>query len=205
MNNENWGVGNRKHEKAFDVVKVNGHEYDLIFGEHPHSRQDNTMYARSKSGRIEGFNGHRNCFKVEIEEYNYMKESELSGDEVRKGGSAKLYVNDILCYNHFCRNYEMGYNFIQNFISKMEMNWSWFPKDTQSQIGKTIGYREQLFKITRVDIEHAEMVLETLDGLDRKPFLWEDEDDLDEIDNTVKISIISEMIDWYPKIKTTNE
>lgn len=200
MSNENWGVGNRKNDKAFDTVKVHGKEYDLIFGEHPHSRQDNSMYTRDKNGHIESFSGHRNCFKIEIEESNYLKESELSGDEVRKGGSAKLYIDGILCFNQSCRNYEMGYNFIQNFISKMEMNWSWYPKKVETQIGKVVGYREQLFKIKSIDIEDAAMILETIDGKNRKKFLWEDEEDIDEIEPTVKVSIVSESIDWYPKI-----
>lgn len=197
----NWGVGNRKDEKAFDTVKVDGHEYDLIFGEHPHSRRDNNMYIRSKSGRIEGFDGHRSPFKIEIEEFNYMKESELSGYEVRKGGSAKLYCDGILCFNEFCRSYEMGYRFIQDFIMKMEMNWSWYPKDPKSKIGKVIGYKEQVFKIKSIDVEYADMIIETLDGKIRNKFLNEDDEDLDEIDNTVKVSIVSEHIDWYPVIK----
>lgn len=200
MENKNWGVGNRKNEKAFDTVTVNGHEYDLIFGEHPHSRQDNNMYTRSKGGHIESFSGHRRPFKIEIEESNYLKESELSGDEVRKGGSAKLYVAGIPCLNEFCRSYESGYRIIQDFIMKMEMNWSWYPKNPEKQIGKIIGYREQIFKIKSIDVEYADMIIETLDGKPRKKFLWEDEEDLDEIESTVKVNIVSEHIDWYPKI-----
>ena len=48
--NEQWGVGKEKDAKAFDTVKMGGEELELIFGEHPHSRQDNTIYARGKSG-----------------------------------------------------------------------------------------------------------------------------------------------------------
>ncbi len=201
MSTEQWGIGKEKNVKAFDTVKVDGREYDLIWGEHPHSRQDNTMYTRDKSGHIEAFSGHRNPFKIEIEESNYLKESELSGDEVRKGGSAKLYVDGILCFTSFCRSYEMGYRFIQDFIIKMEMNWSWFPKKPKEKIGKVIGYREQLFKIKSIDVEYADMIIETLDGKLRKKFLWEDDEDLDEIESTVKVSIVSENIDWFPKYK----
>lgn len=199
MKEQKWGVGNRKDEKGFDTVKVNGQSYELFFGEFPHSKQDNNMYVRSDSGRIEGFSGHRIPFKIEIEEHNYMKESELSGDEVRKGGSAKLYVDGILCFDEFCRNYEMGYRFIQDFIIKMEMNWGWFPKKPEEQVGKIIGYREQLFKIKRIIVSQAAMIIETLDELPRKRFLYEDEEDLDEIESTLKVSIVSELITWYPK------
>jgi hypothetical protein len=44
------------------------------------------------------------------------------------------------------------------------------------------------------------MIIETLDGKPRNKFLWEDKEDLDEISSTVKVSIVSEQIDWFPKI-----
>ncbi len=54
MDNENnWGVGDCADAKAFDTAIVNGRSVDLIHGEHPHSRSDNTTYARFK-GRGSG-------------------------------------------------------------------------------------------------------------------------------------------------------
>lgn len=199
MSNDQWGVGKEANAKPFDTVIVHNKPYDLIFGEHPHSRQDNNMYIRDKTGHIEAFSGHRNPFKIEIEETNYLKESHISGDEVRKGGSAKLYVSGILCFTAFCRSYESGYRQIQNFISAMEMYWSWYPKNPLEMIGRKIGYKEQMFTIKSIDVEYADMIIETMDGKPRKKFLWESEEDLGEIDSTVKVEIVSPHIDWYPK------
>lgn len=109
---DQWGVGNSTNIEPFDQIVIGKTTYDLIFGQFPHSRSDNNQYARSKpTGRseretltIQEFDGHRIRTKIEIEEYNYLKESELSGDQIRKGGSCKIYFNDICCFEFFHRN-----------------------------------------------------------------------------------------------------
>lgn len=88
---DRWGPGDRFDQ--FDTVWVGGQLMDLGHGEHPHSRSDNSIYVRSKHGTIEGFNGHRVQVKVVVETANYMKESELSGDEVRKTCTATISLN----------------------------------------------------------------------------------------------------------------
>lgn len=197
MAEQKWGVGNRKDEKAFDTVKVGNHDYELIFGEHPHQTQDNTIYAR-KGNFITGFDGHRKPIKIEIEEFNYLKESELSGDQIRKGGSVKVFLNDVQIYDDFCRNYEMGYRKASQFILDMEMNWDWFPNKVEQKIGKIVGYYEQLMVIKRVIIDQACLVLETLDGKPMKRRLWQEDDD--ELESTAKVEITSPHIWWYPKL-----
>lgn len=203
MENEQWGAGNRKDEKPFDTVKVGNDTYDLIFGEHPHSRQDNTSYVRSKNGAITGFDGHRNPFKIIVEESNYMKSSHLSGDQVRKSCTGKLFVNDIQIFDCHHRGYERCYMQIQRFIDEMEMHWSWYPKNLKEKTGKTIGYREQLFVIKSFIVGQGCMMLETLDGNPRRKFLWESEEDTDdyELKEAVKVEITDPHIDWYPEIK----
>jgi hypothetical protein len=92
-----FGVGNAANEKAFDTATLGRGEHartvDLIFGEHPHSYSENNIYARYRDGRIEEFDGHRIQVRIELETYNYLKESELSGDEIRKGGEGKIFIN----------------------------------------------------------------------------------------------------------------
>lgn len=99
MNNENetqWGVGDRANSDAHSTTIVGGHVVELIAGEHPHSRSDNSTYARYRGrgsgGRVVGFSGHSRRWALEIEEFNYLKESHLSGDEVRRGCRAKISV-----------------------------------------------------------------------------------------------------------------
>lgn len=199
MSNENWGVGNKKDEKAFAKAKMGVQEIDLIFGEYPHSRQDNTIYGRTRDGSVYGFDGHRLCFRIEIEENNYLKTSEYSGDQIRKSCSGKLSVNGVQCYETSHRNYESCYRSIQKFIADMEMNWNWFPLNPEEKVGKIIGYREQLFKIERVIVDQGCFILKTIDGKPRAKFLYEEGEDYDE-PNTVKVDITSEAITWYPRI-----
>jgi hypothetical protein len=197
---EKWGVGeNPKEKQAFGKTIVDGHEYDLIFGDYPHSRQDNTIYARDKEGRVTGFDGHRLPFKIVIEERNYMKDSELSGDQIRKSCKGELWLNGIQIYDGSHRTYERMYKEITRFIDEMEMNWSWFPNKLEEVIGKTIGYKEQLFVIERVIVDQACLILKHVEGK-RKKFLYEDEEDFDEYEaeDSVKVEITSPQICWYP-------
>src|SRR6266550_5734358 len=90
---DKWGVGNKKDEKAFAKTFVGSREVELFFGEFPHSRSDNNIYARWPDGRIDEFDGHRVLVSVELSMKNYLKESELSGDEIRKGGSCLIKFN----------------------------------------------------------------------------------------------------------------
>jgi len=199
MKNEKCGVGNATKKKAFDKVNMEGGEVvELIHGEHPHSMPDNNTYARTKQGNIYKFDGHRLPFKIEIEEYNYLKSSELSGDEIRKGCSVKVFCNGVQVFDEFSRNYEHGYRIAHQFIIDMEQNWGWFPLEINKEIGRTIGYKEQLFKIKRFVVSQACMILETLNGKPMKKFLWEDEEDY-EAEKTLKVEITSQHISWYPK------
>lgn len=199
MENEKWGIGSKKDAEAFAKVMVGTRSFDLIHGEYPHSRQDNTTYARN-GDFITGFSGHRMPFKIEIEEYNYVKDSFVSGDEIRKGCLGKLFVNGVQIFECGHRNYERTYMGIQRFIDDMEMNWSWYPQNIEEKINHVVGYREQLFKIKRFVVGQGCMILETIDGKSRKSFLWEDEEDFDEDEPTsLKVEITSPHLDWYPK------
>ena len=71
MEEEKWGLGNATQNKAFDTVKMGDEILELIHGEHPHSRQDNTTYAKTKHGSFIGFEGHRRPMKIEIEELKH--------------------------------------------------------------------------------------------------------------------------------------
>lgn len=201
-----WGVGKETNAKAFDTVKIHGDDYELIFGEYPHSRRDENIYARSKENpeSIYGFDGHRIPFKIVIEESNYIKHSGLSGNEVRKACSGKLFLNDKQIFECGGRNYGRAYKNIERFIDDMEENWSWYPNKTEEWLGKLIKYEGQIFKIKNFIISQACMMLETPDGKPRKPFASEaeevEEGDFDGTDS-LKVEITDKNIWWYPTEK----
>lgn len=199
MTEEQWGPGEEtKTKKAFDTVKIGKESVDLIFGEHPHSRSDNNIYARTKDGAIYGFEGHRRPIKIEIEEYNYLKTSYLSGDEIRKGCTIKIFMDGIQMFDGFHRNYERGFMKAQQFLSEIEDHMDWFPKNPDKHVGRLVAYREQLCVIKRVIVDQACFILETPDGSPFKRFIWEDKEDY-EPETYVKVEITSPNLTWFPK------
>lgn len=120
MSKDQWGVGKEKDSKAFDTGKLkSGEQFDLITGEHPHSTSDNRHYARFKDGHVEGFDGHRILTKIEIETYNYLKESQWSGSEIRKGGSLKIFFNGKQVAEEFIREVDYGLQKAKELLSRI--------------------------------------------------------------------------------------
>ena len=92
-------------EKAFDKGKLkDGREFELVMDDLPHSTSDNNIFARFEGGKVEAFDGHRVRAKIEVEEFNYLKQSGLSGNEIREGCDVRLYLDDHLVYGFFHRN-----------------------------------------------------------------------------------------------------
>jgi hypothetical protein len=197
-----WGVGSEGAAKAFDTIQLHGRTYDLIFGELPHSRQDNNIYARAADGRIEGFDGHRLCWRVEVEESNYLKESELSGDEIRKGGSFKLYVDGECIYDGFCRSVESG---MKMASAKMEQlgdvaGGDWLRAKTRDKmIGRPIFYHGVPAVITRLVVDQGCVIIEAAEGHQLRPPVYEDdpEDWLLDHQDGVKDDVTSPHIWWW--------
>src|SRR5262245_36631578 len=94
MSGDQWGFGNPEKQEAFDHSMMDdGTPFDLVFGEFPHSRSDNDVYARFADGSVEDFDGHRVLVRVSLRSMNYLKCSGLSGNEVRKGGWCMIEFN----------------------------------------------------------------------------------------------------------------
>jgi hypothetical protein len=96
VGNERWGFGDVPW-KPFETVAIDGEEWELAHGEHPHSRQDQSIYARQKKDLdyVVGFSGHRPLLRIEARERNRLKQSGLSGDEVRGNCELVLFANDV--------------------------------------------------------------------------------------------------------------
>lgn len=188
-------------DKPFRQVIVEGHKRDLYYGE-PHSTSTNNFYAKLAGDELVPFDGHIRCIKIEIEENNYLKESQLSGDEVRKGCSVKVFENGTQIFEDWHRTFSKAYKEAERFIEAIE-DLDWFPHKVESKIGQKVGYREQIFKIHSFSVEQGTMLIETLDGKTRKPFLFEQDgsewDESDDIDNMVKIEITDPGIWWWVK------
>lgn len=199
-----WGVGNRRDEKAFDTTMVGNQKVDLIFGEHPHSRSDNNMYARWPDGTVEGFDGHRLIHEIKFRDFNYLKESWLSGNEVRKSGQCEIWIN----------------GFIVDCFSYREIEWAlleahrklplihghpvrlWDEKERLNIIGRKVYYRNVPAIITDL-FEDQGCVGMKPDGCEFPPAPYELEDIKEgtcgdsEYKDFVKDSIHSPHIWWW--------
>lgn len=114
MSDDKWGVGDQADSKAFGKTYVGDEErgfpVELIHGEHPHSRSDNSIYARCEDGEIYAFSGHRCLKRIVFSDNNRLKESELSGDEIRGGSSCKIFLNGLQVYEFGYRDLNYGLN-----------------------------------------------------------------------------------------------
>ena len=65
----------------------------IFFGNHPHGRRDNSVYAAHENGEAAPCSGHRCRRRVEVREFNYFHKGEIRG---RAAGF--LYLEDVLVY-----------------------------------------------------------------------------------------------------------
>lgn len=204
--NERWGVGNKKDNKAFETGKLgDGTSYELIFGEHPHSRQDSNIYARFEDGEIIGFDGHRILMQIEFETYNYLKTSYLSGNEIRKGGECKIYLNGKICYTFGFRDiFEallMARSKLHDLTSLPVQLWQ---DNYDNLIGRKVYYKNKPGVITHFFGDQGAVIIQFEDGHKRPLEPYEAEDlkkgeSVEPLEDDVKDDILSPHIWWHRK------
>jgi hypothetical protein len=199
-----WGVGNQASAKAFGTTQVGGQTVELILGEHPHSRQDSTTYARWPDGSIEGFNGHRVLKRIEVEEGNYLKTSGLSGNEVRRTCSCKIFFNDRQVYELAGRDLAPMLLRIHRTISELlELPVNLAGNWDKELIGRKIYYHEQPAVIIHFFPDQGAIVMQADGCTFREPAWHKDKDDphheypQENEDQEVKDDILSPHIWWF--------
>lgn len=198
--NEEWGVGNKTDDTPFESGHLDdGTPYELIFGEHPHSRSDNNIYARfakpmgSEREKIVGFNGHRIHVRIELRTMNYLKTSHFSGDEVRKGGEWRIWLNDYEVYNQFTRDpFEALLIIRQKLRQLIDLPVALWKGETPE--GRKVYYRQTAAIITRWLPDQGCVILEP-DGIDYFPSTpWNEDQERDQI---IKDDILTPNIWWW--------
>lgn len=110
MSDEKWGAGPKEewqyiqHFGERELVGMSAHDnagcyvtHEIFHGQHPNSTQDNNLYL-DMEGEAVPFHGHRVRQCIEIVEYNYLKTSGLSGNDVRGGCRLRIRFNDRVVY-----------------------------------------------------------------------------------------------------------
>ena len=196
---EQWGVGDQADAKAFDTVA----EGYLIFGQFPHSRRDNNIYLRRPSGSIVPFDGFRRLIDIQIESSNYEKESELSGDEIRKSVVGKIIVDGVPLVEVFGREPQRVMKNLDRLIDEYSEHPSnWFDKKSREALpGRKIWYHDQPATIKSIIEKQNAVIIETEPGF-RPP--TRGDDDFDSWDDwkvdghyEVKDDVLSPHIWWW--------
>lgn len=196
-------MSNEKLTPTQSTRMLNGKSVPFFWGP-KHSWWENNGYVKS-GNNFYGFSGHHRPLRVDIREFNYLKESHLSGDEVRKGGSVEIYLGEVKIFEDFCRSYQQGHESAIRFIYNMELFWDWFPGDVDSVIGKVVGFKGKPMKVDRVIVSQACVILETLDGKPVGQFPLEEPDSEQDYSTTIKDYIFSPSINWYPVLDKSKE
>lgn len=197
---DQWGPGNKIDEPAFETGKLDdGTEYELFFGEHPHSRSDSNIYARfqkpmgSENERIVGFAGHRIQVQIELRTMNYLKTSYLSGDEVRKGGEWRIWLNEYEVYSSFTRDpFESLLTIRQKLHELMDLPVALYNGDSPE--GRKVFFRQTPAIITKWLPDQGCVILEPDGPTHFPPAPWNENS---ESERMIKDDILSPHIWWW--------
>lgn len=138
------------------------------------------------------FDGHLELWGFEYFPYNYMKESELSGDEYRKAGWIKFFRNRKQVYERFCREPGTATKLIPFLLMQLQdLDWD------KVKEGTKIWYENQPAVIGHVMLDQGAFMIHP-DGIEKfaEP-AWYEEDDEFEDPTSLKIDVLDRHIWWY--------
>lgn len=203
--NDQWGVGDHADAKAFDTVEGG----ELIFGQFPHSRQDNNIYLRRPSGDIVAFDGFRRAIDISIKSSHYEKDSYFSGDEIRKQVIGTVTVDGVQLIEEFGRDPQRMMKTLDRLIDIYgEHESGWFnKKDREKLVGRKIWYHDQPATIERIiEDQGCIMIATEPDFVVPMRNQSDDEDDFDYWEDwkvgdhfVVKDEVLSPHIWWWRK------
>lgn len=155
------------------------------------------------------FNGHFVEWKFEYIPKTYLKESELSGDEYRKGGSIKIYLNGDCVCSEFCRTEDMAIVLISKHLHELKCHFELQGVDLEGWQQKLVGrkvYHAGVPSIIESYCGDGEILLRTEDG---KPYeiygsKKEYPDEEDEWYDKDRVHITDSRIWWWRKQLSTN-
>ena len=152
------------------------------------------------------FDGHFVEWRFEYVPKTYLKESELSGDEYRKGGNVKIFLNNDCVLNEFCRTENMAITLISKHLHELKCHFELQGVDLSEWKEKLVGrkiYHAGVPSIVERYCGDGEIIVRTEDG---KPYeiygskqenKKEDPNYEDEWKDADRIHITDTRIYWY--------
>jgi hypothetical protein len=155
--------------------------------------EGHTQYAHEVDGI--NFDGHYVLWGFSYEPETYLKESELSGEEWRKGGTIRYFKNGIQVYEEFCREPHVAILKIGTTLLKLqEVQWD------KLKEGEKIYWYETPAIIRRVITEQGAMIVVPEEGHTFPDPVWAEEEwQKLEDRKEVKIDIFDPHLWWWRK------
>lgn len=206
MSEDQWGAGDKSKWSDHGTILIgqgfHTRRAKLIYGEHPHSRNDNKHYVVIDSmNEPVGFEGHRIIVDVQVESHNYLKSSYLSGDEIRKGGTCKIFFDKIQVYEFFFREPISALRRAEALIPKImehSLHRYWEPEEAKKLVGKLIFYREIPAIITSVIVDQGCIMVARRDGKDWPPAIYDETPEWAEKEKEVKCDLVESTTNlWF--------
>ena len=139
------------------------------------------------------FDGHHELWGFDYHPHNYMKESELSGDQYRKAGWIKFYRNRVQVYEQFCREPDVAVRLIPKLLMDLQsVDWS------KVKEGTKIYYERTPAVIGHVMMDQGAFMIHP-DGVDAFPdSIWAEEDyEKNEEPDSLKVDVLDPKIWWW--------
>jgi hypothetical protein len=163
-------------------------------------KYNNETHRHEKNGI--NFNGHFLEWKLEYTPKTYLKESELSGNEWRKGGNAKIYLNGDCVLNEFCREPERALMILSGGLHKLQCHFELFGIQIdnwkEEMVGKKVYFCGIPSTVERY-VDDGEIILRRDDGKDYRPDVYPSlmNDEEDEWKDKDRVHITDQRINWH--------
>jgi len=147
------------------------------------------------------FDGHFIEWKLEYSPETYLKESELSGDQWRKGGYVRIYLNGDRVLNEFCREPERALMLLAKHLHELQCFFEMYGTKIDTWKENMIGKKVRHGSIPSTVVSYlgdGEIILKRDDGKPFGPDLYPslEEDDYDEWGNKDKVHFTDDRINW---------
>ena len=148
------------------------------------------------------FDGHFLAWKLEYSPETYLKESEYSGDEWRKGGYVRIYLNGDCVLEDFCREPERALMRLSGGLHDLQCFFEWYgipdlPTWKEQLVGKKVRHGS-IPSTVESYCGRGEIILKRDDGKDYGPDLYPSLDkEGNEWKDRDRVHITDKRINWH--------
>ena len=167
-----------------------------------------TYNKETREWELDGisFRGHHQEWRFEFIPETYLKESELSGDQWRKGGTVRIFLNDDCVCEDFCRTEDRAMIMLTKKLDDLKCFFEMPPVSIENWKEEIVGrkiYHAGVPSIVERYCGEGEIIVRTEDGSDYEIYGYKKEEKKndpyfkDEWKDKDRVHITDMRIDWY--------